>query len=267
MPSPEDWVKAYLDVRVPTLELSGSSIVAGPTVPVPIIAYANANEHQHQDPRDRVNSGLQGWVRGAGRRAGLLVTGNHIQLLAAVPIQTTLGTIRRVFNGKGSPAEIRDVLRLASLWFAAQPAALRNLGDVDLRTFGQHYVGVDCNGFVGSYLHYNHPETQYGPQFYIPGVPSHAHNRTAVQGAWGDPHVVQSLDLIVSRGWGHVAIIGQIHSRTEREITCNVCQSRSTELGGVHCGVATIRRQHEQFTMQNETATGIYGLRNLGPAA
>jgi hypothetical protein len=194
-----------------------------------------------------------------------MVDHHNVRLLIANPIQTTLGTIHRVFLGKGSPDDIREVLRLSSLWFSAVPSALQDCGAVDLRTFGQRLIGVDCNGFVGTYLHNGHRETGSDSEFYIPGVPGHAYARSALQGKPGDHLVVQSLDLIISRGWGHVAIIGQIHSRSDQEIVCNVCQSRSTPLHGVHCGVAHIRRRHDQFVMLDEPLTGIYGLRRLQP--
>jgi hypothetical protein len=122
---------------------------------------------------------------------------------------------------------------------------------------------VDCNGFVGTYLRDNYRQSQFGPEFQIQSVPHHSVTRASI------PEVRQ-LDLVVTRGWGHVSIIGTILSRTQTEIQCVLCESRSESLGGVHAGRVTIRRTagpHGVFHVGQGDATGIYGLRSLQGAA
>lgn len=53
------------------------------------------------------------------------------------------GDIQRVFSGKGSPAQIRTTLWLATRLSRATPDTIRDYCD--------KFVGLDCNGFVGNY--------------------------------------------------------------------------------------------------------------------
>jgi hypothetical protein len=258
MDSPEQWVGRYLALRAPAFRTDGRASIPtlGPEIAVPITQYANASEANYQRPRTQIMREMESWARGPAHRLGLNRTGDNLQLLVTPPVHTTLGAIARVFGGKGSPGEIRDVLVIASLWMTTSPQILATAGVTDLPGFAQRYIGVDCNGFVGTYLRANYPQTHFGPEFYIPAVSAHSRACATLSD-------VDSLCLIISQGLGHVSIIGAIFSRTDSQIDCNQCQSRSPALGGPHLGRITIRRNHTQFTVNHSPVTGIYRLRNL----
>ncbi|HXP85741.1 MAG TPA: hypothetical protein VN841_13540 [Bryobacteraceae bacterium] len=263
MATPEEWVDNYLHLTVPTLDVSASNgspggLVTGPDVRVPITEYANASEAGYQAIRSLIRSELESWVRSPGHHIGRLLNGdhNHIEILVSPPLQTTMGTIFRVLDGKGAPEEIRDVLRLASLWIATQPAALQRQSVSDLQTFADRYIGVDCNGYVGTYFQHNQRVHYPTAEFFIPAIPAHTETRHQLS-------EVQELDLIVSHGWGHVSLVATVFARSDTEISCNECQSRSTHLHGVHTGRVTIRHGHNHFTINGQPVTGIYGVRGL----
>lgn len=58
-------------------------------------------------------------------------------------------SLRRAYLGKGSPEEIIDALRLATLCGLIKPG---RAGAGDLATYVKTYIGLDCNGFVGNYF-------------------------------------------------------------------------------------------------------------------
>jgi hypothetical protein len=58
-------------------------------------------------------------------------------------------SLRRAYLGKGSPEEIIDALRLASLCGLIKSG---RAGASDLATYVSTYIGLDCNGFVGNYF-------------------------------------------------------------------------------------------------------------------
>lgn len=59
-------------------------------------------------------------------------------------------SVFNVYAGKGSPDEITAVLKLAAVHWPElfQPGAL---SQVSLQTYCDHFIGLDCNGFAGSY--------------------------------------------------------------------------------------------------------------------
>jgi hypothetical protein len=258
MATPEEWVDSYLQLKVPTLDVSVGGVMTGLSVTVPITEYANASEPEYQAIRSSIRGELQSWVRSPGHHIGGLLGGdrNRIELLVTPPLQTTMGTIYRVLDGKGAPEKIRDVLRLASLWMATQPAALQSQNVNDLQTFANRFIGVDCNGYVGTYFEHNQRVHYPTAEFFIPAIPAHTDMRQQLS-------EVQELDLIVSHSWGHVSLVATVFSRSETEIVCNECQSRSPTLHGVHTGRVTIRHLHNQFTINSRPVTGIYGVRGL----
>jgi hypothetical protein len=199
------------------------------------------------------------WVRSPGRDVGHLVSGSQVTLpVASPPLNTTTGTIARVFAGKGTPDQIRDVLRLVSLWQSTQGPGHAD-PTYELRRFAHEFMGVDCNGFVGTYLRSQFPMSPLGPEFDIGSVHSYAHERFSL----GD---IQPVDLVVSHGAGHVAIIGSIVSQSENEVRCMLCQSRSPNQGGVHreeVGIRRTRGHRPTFRVNGHEVAGIYGLRAL----
>jgi hypothetical protein len=55
-------------------------------------------------------------------------------------------SIYRAYTGKGSPDEIKDVLRLA-----CRTNRPKKTGCATLDAYAKKYIGLDCNGFVGNY--------------------------------------------------------------------------------------------------------------------
>ena len=72
---------------------------------------------------------------------------------------TSMG-VMRVFMGKGSPDEIRDVIRLAHRFgIITNPARLTPPPNRTVAQYAADFLGLDCNAFVGNYFGMN-PETE-----------------------------------------------------------------------------------------------------------
>lgn len=65
------------------------------------------------------------------------------------------GELHACFNGKGSPNRFARALQLIDYYLRKAKIKLSSVGwsrMVDLHEFADYYLGLDCNGFIGSYF-------------------------------------------------------------------------------------------------------------------
>ncbi|MCI0639154.1 MAG: hypothetical protein L0Y72_18000 [Gemmataceae bacterium] len=140
--SPEEYASRYLNLRALLEDFS--------ICDVSIDRYLNAGAIYSADAKTRAKAPERAKRAQAAYSKIMSAIAAELKTRKGVPLTFMLGGmylermgIKRCFDGKGSPGEIRDVLWLASRfghtsWEKAQSYCYSNLG-------------LDCNGFVGNY--------------------------------------------------------------------------------------------------------------------
>jgi hypothetical protein len=109
-----------------------------------------------------------------------------------------IAELARVYTGKGTPYLIAQALQLAEAFGLVQPTVAA------MQTYGDNYVGLDCNGFVGNYLRARGctvagPETPAFPYAFVP--PNWRLKKL---------EDVKAESVLVWKNAGHVAIVDRI---------------------------------------------------------
>jgi hypothetical protein len=115
------------------------------------------------------------------------------KLIGAIDASITEGLLAAVSMGKGSPSAIKVYLRLAVRYGFATSEGLQNFVD--------HYLGIDCSGFVSNYLV---AVGRLAPQQV---VNTNARSYDVVTSRRRTVEDVKPLDILVWEDHTHVAII------------------------------------------------------------
>ncbi len=120
--------------------------------------------------------------------------------------------LQRTFSGKGSPAQIRT-----TLWVASK---FGRLTSHTARTYTDNYIGLDCNGFVGNYW----------------GMDANTEIDAYDKNPRRDPKTIEVGDALIfyHRGGGspfHIAVIDDLQIIGTDKIALTIVQSAGLELG------------------------------------
>src|SRR5262245_57739751 len=147
--SPGDYMREYHNLQVSAV---------GPTgLPMAATVHITRYQYNASTERDRLLAALKKAL-GLKSTPPLNTTYDWFSFPPGDPIGTHepfyWQAIRRAFGFKGSPSEMRDVLRLACRLgrvgvgkdVAGQPAAASTMA-----AYAKVFFSLDCNGFVGNY--------------------------------------------------------------------------------------------------------------------
>lgn len=147
------------------------------------------------------------------------------------------------FMGKATPAEMILALRLASLWTAVVERQ-RGLYPT-LQLFADANLGMDCNGFAGTYFTTQFPGTLYSrnkqPREY-----DHQQNRRQTLAE------VQPLDLVIPADYSHISVISSVVERSDRRMQVRLSESQHPVFHGVTTTTATIRQTSNGLAMAHD---------------
>lgn len=119
--------------------------------------------------------------------------------------------LQRAYSGKGSPAEIMDVLWLAS--------RCRFLDINNVQDYCDHFLGLDCNGFVGNFIGQHMPVGAF------------------YQRPRRDFQLIAAGDLIIffigqpNSNGKHIAAFGNLTGTFGKQLIANVVDSGGPEVG------------------------------------
>lgn len=275
--TPEQFVKQYLPISFAACDADGQGkIQDGPSQQVHIRKYLNANfrwKTDAKDPKKRVylpyeaNKGMP-WnemkdamlnflmERARRQRGGLRLLVNHIifsfDVSPEIYVPDTI--FQNAFDGKCTPTEVRDVLRLFTYWQKVDPAAGKRWPLA--QTFADQCLGLDCNGFVGAYFKMNYSWLGVGPQTPIGAYPTQ--RGAKVRKDLGE---LKPLDVLVFPGDVHIALLGATPlQRSPGQVVAHVCQSTGMGLNGVQDKEGTITKDAQGFLLGASRLKAIVGL-------
>jgi|SRR6266545_3066226 len=110
-----------------------------------------------------------------------------------------------VFMGCGSPAQISAVLQMVAHFQTYKDVYKGSDVKYGLQTYINKYIGLNCNGFVGSYAH--ELGTGKSPDTYILNYAPQAKRRRRLED-------VQPSDVMVWPSGGHIALIDSVVLKT-----------------------------------------------------
>lgn len=197
--SPSDYVREYHHLSVQAFDATGRSVAET----VSVTRY----QHRASTERDRLIAALKKEL-GLKALPGLYTNYNWFQFPAGDPLggeNFYWQSIRRAFGFKGSPAEMRDVLRLAvrvgRIGMGKKDVAGQPVAAPTMAAYARNHFSLDCNGLVGNYF-------GLSPELYIGAWASisdreekNIAKKTAAQEGWNGwvKAAVLSLDHIPLR--------------------------------------------------------------------
>jgi hypothetical protein len=153
-----------------------------------------------------------------------------------------------VYAGKGSPEDISDILWLARHYdlvdvqqtAAAPKKHLRRDATWTLQHYCDDYIGLDCNGFVGNYVHNVMGNAGYTGDTPIPHYYHVGTGRTKLDD-------IQALDVMIWPDFGHITIIDSLGMKNpDGSLNCIVAESTAAWGGGTHVGSYVIRTHKDE---------------------
>jgi hypothetical protein len=140
------------------------------------------------------------------------------------------------FNGKGSPERFSKALQLIDYYLQRAEIKLSNVGwgrVVSLQEFADYYLGLDCNGFVGSYFASVFPESTIYPDTHCNDFDNQA-KKGSKRFKLAD---IRPRDVLVREGGGgtrHVALIDAVTQIDDKSAFIQLVQSSGSR-GGLGC--------------------------------
>ena len=144
------------------------------------------------------------------------------------------GRLHNCFNGKGTAEAFGKALQLIDYYLMKADLPLKTLGwsrAVTLQEFADYYLGLDCNGFVGSYFAASFPGSTIGPDTHCNDYDNAAHlgvKRMKLS-------EIRARDVLVREGAGgtrHVALIDSVTLGSSGDtVSILLVQSASSEGG------------------------------------
>ena len=245
---PEQLVQEYHNLWVAPLRWNPAGkprIVEAPPIPAPITNYKSNLDHWRQEVRENIRRYLNGKSKSPDsgiHKLGDMAWGIDSGQFSSIPYYTDVQLLHSL-SGKGTPQEIRDTMKIASLMLDEKTPNPDLLGCPDLHTFRDWFIGLDCNGLIFSYLRLFHGWSEtwdHKPRWYTKGK----RKRTLDE--------IEELDFIFKwEGVDHIAIIGHILSRTSDKIECLISESRGHSHGGAQTNYWRIERDGSKFDSTN----------------
>jgi hypothetical protein len=132
-----------------------------------------------------------------------------------------LSQLAQVYIGKGTPEHCAQALRLAEALGLISPTVAA------MQSYCDDYIGLDCNGFVGTYL------KKRGCTVVGPDTPAFPYAFIPQQWRLSKLEDVKVESVLCWKDAGHVAIVGQIleriyqipHKHSSWVLRCGVCEA------------------------------------------
>jgi hypothetical protein len=256
--TPEQFAKEYLPVAFTACKPNeAGEIRDGTSDQVYIRKYLNANfrykkagalpyEAGKGMPWTEMKDALLGFVleRASKAKAGFLLFGGSLvySFFPNPDIAVYLSVFQHAFDGKCTPAEVRDVLRLFTYWHGVDKVVSNRWANA--QAFADQCLGLDCNGFVGSFFKTQYPGLGIGPETAISSYETRKNAKVRTSLA-----EIESLDALVFPGYAHIALIGAVGQKTSTAVRCTVCQSTGTGLNGLQTTEETITFANGKFKL------------------
>ena len=168
------------------------------------------------------------------------------------------GRLHNCFNGKGTPEAFGKALQLIDYYLMKADLPLKKLGwsrAVTLQEFADYYLGLDCNGFVGSYFAANFSTSTIGPDTHCNDYDNAAH--LGVKRI--DPGEIRARDVLVREGGSgtrHVALIESATPAGSDMVNILLVQSASSQ-GGLCAGFKQLKWLKKPAAKKSEAASVI----------
>ncbi len=259
--TPEEFAKQYLPITFIACDANQAGDMRdGSSQQVHIRKYLNANfrykkgkdgkvvtlpyETAKGMPYTEMKDALLGFVldRAKKNKGGLhLFAGSLVCCFDTNPdISVTLGIFQHAFDGKCTPTEVRDVLRLFTYWHRVDPAPGKRWPNT--QAFADQCLGLDCNGFVGSFFRTQYSWLGIGPETAISSYETRQNAKVRKGLA-----EIESLDVLVFPGYAHIALVGAVGPKTPGAVTCTVCQSTGMGMNGLQTTQEKITFENSKF--------------------
>ncbi|MGL4554458.1 MAG: hypothetical protein ACRC33_25120 [Gemmataceae bacterium] len=196
--SPSDYMREYHDLHV---------IAAGPTG-LPMVDTVHVTRYQHSASTEKARL-LAGLKKALGLKVTPVVALGTNYDWFSFPPGDPIGTlepfywqsIRRAFGFKGSPSEMRDVLRLAcrvGRVGTGKDVAGQHPGAMTMAAYAKEHFSLDCNAFVGNYWGLSPEVHQSSWAVISAGEERKIHKQVAADDGWNgwDKAATLTLDYI-----------------------------------------------------------------------
>ena len=227
--TPENFAAQYMPLTFTACDVNQAGEISdGSSQQVSVRKYLNANFRYKKGsdgktvtlpyevakgmPYTEMKDALLGFVldRAKKNKGGLhLLAGSIIYCFDTNPnISVSLSIFQHAFDGKCTPTEVRDVLRLFTYWHKADSAPRKRWQDP--QAFADQCLGLDCNGLVGSFFKTQYSWLGIGPETAISSYETRP--RAKVRKSLAE---IESLDVLVFPGYVHIAVHRK-HGHEER---------------------------------------------------
>ncbi|MDP2997584.1 MAG: hypothetical protein Q8N47_08850 [Bryobacterales bacterium] len=269
--TPENFAGQYMPLTFTACDVNQAGEISdGSSQQVSVRKYLNANFRYKKSkdgktvmlpyevakgmPYTEMKDALLGFVldRAKKNKGGLhLLAGSIIYCFDTNPnISVSLSIFQHAFDGKCTPSEVRDVLRLFAYWHKADSAPRKRWQDP--QAFADQCLGLDCNGLVGSFFKTQYSWLGIGPETAISSYETCP--RAKVRKSLAE---IESLDVLVFPGYVHIAVIGNMGMKGAGSVTCNVCQSTGMGLNGLQTTQERITFDNGKFKVGNSEVKAI----------
>jgi hypothetical protein len=244
MLSPEEFVLQYHNLQVNTLvPFFEPPIYCAENRKFAIVRYVSGLTHYTNNVRARIRKFLN--KKAENGDSNVFLVGDDVWSLPYLQIDPIYDfsdkALTRVLSGRGSIWEIQTTMRIASLMMATYDTTKDFYGAVDLQTFVDYFLGMDCNGFVGAYLR------TFGAS---PGTGSSTCKTLACGPKRDKATDVRERDFIYhDDSPDHIQIIGRVEKCEDGWVYCNVCEARSYALKGAQTNPWKIKRDGSGWKM------------------
>jgi hypothetical protein len=240
-----DFVMAYHNIRVPEFEPSVMYRLFGTRLtPAPVREYVNFDYSYTNKPdkaeRVAFKDHLMGFFkkRAKEKDSGVVYEGEYLHLYCSVaPIQNFKRKwFMYCFGGKASPKGMASMAQLLSYWRGWQIHVEGRTNVPSVAELVYRNLGVDCNGFVGSYIRTKFAAADVGPST----VSGHYDHVAKVRRK--NPYDLKEDDVVVFNEY-HIAVVNTVEVATDHEALVQLSESRSgrERNGGAQTNLFTLR--------------------------
>jgi hypothetical protein len=244
MLSPEDFVLRYHNLQVNTLmPFFDPPICCAENKTFAIVRYVSGLTTYTNNVRGRIRKFLN--KQGENPESGIFKVGDNIWTLPYLQIEPIYDfsddALTRVLSGRGSIWEIQSTMRIASLMMATYDTKKDFYGAIDLKTFVDYFLGMDCNGFAGAYLR------AFGAN---PGTGNQSCKTLASGPKRQKASEVRERDFIYhDDSPDHIQVIGKVEKCEGDWVYCNISEARSYALKGAQTNPWKIKRDGAGWKM------------------